>query len=211
MAKTMIASMQPITDGQIDNAAAKFRDALRKHRSEFGSEPVQDVLGIENLGMRLLEPFRALVEARSDMIVRVVAKIDRSRTPQEVLDATGRKQYTDRTVVEAMPRGTGDKAETVFFTPDTSAYDKDGLISDDNLEKEFEFRGLVPEDPYSLAAQNEDDPAFADEHPNVTHWKDASGKWCYATFSRWRGGRFVFVSRYDRGWDDRWSFAGRRK
>lgn len=75
MAKTMIASM---TDGQIENAVAKLRDALRKHRDEFESEPVQEVLGMPNLGMRLLEPFRKLVEAVSDMIVRYVTSDGRT-------------------------------------------------------------------------------------------------------------------------------------
>ncbi|GMU73997.1 MAG: hypothetical protein AMXMBFR44_1960 [Candidatus Campbellbacteria bacterium] len=63
MAKTMIASS--VTDGQIDNIVARLRDALRKHRGAFDSEVVQIVLGLENLGMHLLEPFQALVNAES--------------------------------------------------------------------------------------------------------------------------------------------------
>lgn len=42
----------------------------------------------------------------------------------------------------------------------------------------------------------------------ATQWKDADGKWCYATFYRWFGKRFVNVYRYDYGWDDDWSFVG---
>jgi len=58
---------------------------------------------------------------------------------------------------------------------------------------------------------NTDDPAFADEHPNCTHWKDGEGKWCFATFSRWGGERGVDVSRRDGVSRDGWWFAGVRK
>lgn len=71
MAKTMTAS-KPMTDGQIENVVSKLRDALRKHRTDFGLEPVQRVLGIENLGMELLTPFRTRVEAISKLIARRV-------------------------------------------------------------------------------------------------------------------------------------------
>jgi hypothetical protein len=84
-------------------------------------------------------------------------------------------------------------------------------VSDADLDKEYELRGLKPADPYSLAAVNEDDPAFADDHPNGTHWKDGDGNWCYAVFRRWFDERDVFVSRDGNGWDDGWWFAGLRK
>lgn len=200
MAKTVTASM---TDGQIDNLVDKFRAAVRKHREEFGSEPVQQVLGVENLGMKLLAPFRKHVEAVSNMIVRRV-KVDRTRTPQQVLDATSRYQYTDRNVAKVMPRGEGAEAEMVFFKIYRS-------IRDDDLEKEYELRGLKPADPYSLAAVNEADPAFADDHPNGTHWKDADGRWCYLAFHRWSGERHVIVSRRASDWRALWWFAGLRK
>ncbi|HXF43908.1 MAG TPA: hypothetical protein VNK70_00285 [Candidatus Paceibacterota bacterium] len=205
MERTMIASAerQKMTDGQIENVVARLRDALRKHREEFGSEPVQKVLGTDNLGMRLLEPFRQLVEAVSNLIIRRV-KVDRSRTPQEALDATGRKQYTNRSVVAAMPRGEGEEVEVIFFN--LGRY-----VSDNDLEKEYELRGLMPADPYSLAAVNGADPAFADERPNGTHWKDADGRWCYAAFDRhWDDGRRVRVNRDGRDWSDDWWFAGLR-
>lgn len=202
MAKTVTASN--ITDGQIDNVVAKLRDALRKHRGEFGSEPVQSVLGLDNLGMRLLEPFRALVEAASNLIVRIV-RVNRSRTPQQALDATGCTQYTDSKVVDSMPHGSGEETEVVFFK--LGRY-----VSDDELEKEYELRGLKPADPYSLSAVNEADPVFADANPNGTHWKDANGKWYFAAFSRWGGGeRNVGVNRCGSDWFGNWWFAGVRK
>jgi len=203
MTKIMIAS-QPMTDGQMENLVDKFRAAVRRHRAEFSLDAVQQVLGIENLGMECLAPFRARVEAISNLIVRRVT-VNRTCTPQEAIDATGRTQYTDRTIVDAMPRGEGEETEVIFFN--LGRY-----VSDDNLDKEYELCGLIPADPYSLAAVNEADPTFADDHPNATHWKDSSGKWCYAAFDRFDDDeRGVFVSRSGDGWHDAWWFAGLRK
>ncbi|MBX4210510.1 hypothetical protein KW783_00870 [Candidatus Parcubacteria bacterium] len=120
------------------------------------------------------------------------------------------KQFTDRKVVDAMPRGDGAEVEVIFFKPDLS--DRNGFISDDDLEKEFELRGLKPSDPYSVAAVNEADAAFADEKPHGTHWKDSKGKWCFVAFDQWGGVESgVRVDRRDRGWRDYWWFAGLRK
>lgn len=202
MAKTMIASDQ-MTDGQIENLVAKLRDAVRKHRSEFPKDLVQDVLGVENLGMELLEPFRKRLEAISDLIVRHV-KVNRGRTPQEALKATGRNLYVNDTVVATMPRGEGEETDVYFFKLNR-------YISDADLEKEYQLRGLAPADPYSLAAVNEADPAFADERPNGTYWQDGDGKGCFAAFRRWGGERHVYVDPNDNAWNDNWWFAGLRK
>ena len=207
---TQIMTAAEMTDGQIENAVNKLRDAMRKHRSEITSDVAQQVLGVENLGMMMFTPFRerAEAEAVSNLIVRTV-KVNRSRSQQGAIEATGRAQYTDRTVVDSMPKGEGDKVEVVFFKPDLSQ--RNGFISDDDLEKEFELRGLKPADPISVAAVNEADPAFADEKPHGTHWKDAKGNWCYATFNRWGVGCGVYVSRYGCDWCGSWWFAGVRK
>lgn len=181
-----IMNATEMTDGQIENAVNKLRDAMRKHRSEIASDVAQQVLGVENLGMMMFTPFRERAEAVSNLIVRKV-KVDCNRTPQEALDATARVQYTNRKVVDAMPKREGDEVEVVFFKPDLS--NRNGFISDDDLEKEFELRGLKPADPVSVAAVNEADPAFADEKPHGTHWKDAKGNWCFAAFRRWSDDR----------------------
>jgi hypothetical protein len=210
MAKTMTASV-PMTDGQVETAVNLFRDAVRKHRSEFSSDVAQQVLGTENLGMIMFSPFRERAEAVSKMIVHTVAKVDRTKTPKEVLDATGRTQYTDADVVKAMPHGTGEGAEVIFFKPEPGEYTRPGFMSDDDLEKALARRGFTAADPYSLATDNIADPAFADEHPNGTHWQDANGKWCFATFNRWHDERYVDVDRSYDAWNDRWWFAGVRK
>ena len=144
--------------------------------------------------------------------IRTVA-VDRSRTPQQALNATGRKQYTDRKVVDSMPRTKTEgieEAEVFFFKPRPKSYEN-GLISDDRLEAEFDFVSLEAADPYAQAAVNEADPAFADTHPNGTHWKDANGKWCFASFFRWLDEPRVHVYRRDLDWYDCWWFAGVRK
>jgi len=205
---TQIMTATEMTDGQIENAVGKLRDAMRKHRCEITSDVAQQVLGVENLGMMMFTPFRERAEAVSNLIV-LTAKVNRSRSQQEAIEATGRVQYTDREVVDSMPKGEGDEVEVVFFKLDLS--NRRGFISDDNLEKEFELRGLKPADPISVAAVNEADPAFADQRPHSTHWKNADGKWCCAAFNRWGVGRRVLVGRGGGGWGDGWWSAGVRK
>jgi hypothetical protein len=198
-----------MTDGQIENAVSKLRDAMRKHRAGISSEAAQQVLGVENLGMLMFAPFRERVEAISNLIIVPAVVVDCGRSPQQALEATGRVQYTDRKVVENMPKAPAVLVEIIFFKPDLSK--RNGRISDNDLEKEYTLRGLEPVDPISLAALNEAAPAFADETPHGTHWKDVNDKWCFATFHRWSGKRSVNVNRHDNDWDDYWWFAGVRK
>jgi len=139
---------------------------------------------------------------QSDHIVRR-ASVDRSRTPQKVLDDTGRRQHTDKAVVESMPKGAGDDVEVVFFRLGR-------WVSDNDLEKEYELRRLISADPYSVVDVNQADPAFADKYPNGTHWKKG-GKWCFIVFDRWGAERGVFVLQSEGGWPGTWWFAGIRK
>ncbi|MFA7252842.1 MAG: hypothetical protein WC027_03210 [Candidatus Paceibacterota bacterium] len=204
--KTMNPSK--MTAAQAGRISDFLTTGLRK--AGFQSEAIQMV--IETKGRSLTDDLvavvRKYVEAVSNLIVRVV-DVDIGRKPQEALNATGRKQYTDEVVVINMPKGSGGKKEVVFFKPDLT--ERNGYISDDDLEKEFELRGLKPADPYSLAAVNEADPAFADDHPNGTHWKDANGNWSFAAFDRWHDERHVYVGRNDGGWGGGWWFGGLRK
>ena len=204
MTKVVSPSASSITPGQVGKLQELLGAALRK--SGLQSEPTQQVL--ERDGGALADEFvasvRKRVEAVSNLITRRV-KVDRTRTPQEAIVATSRAQYLDKKVVATMPRGEGSEAEVFFFN--LGRY-----VSDDDLEKGYELRGLKPADLYSVAAVNEVDPTFADEYPNGTHWKDDKGKWCFAAFSRWRGERRVGVDRRDgRDWFDYWWFAGLRK
>ena len=203
---TKVVTPSTITAGQIGKLQDLLAAALRK--SGLSSEVVQPIIEIHGatLVAGLVTELRMRVEAMSNIIVRRVPA-NRTRSPEETLKATGRKLYLNDRVVKVMPRGEGDEVEVVFFKLDL----KGGYIADDLLEKEYALRNLIPSDPYSLAAVNGADPAFADKTPNCTHWKDAGGKWCYAAFGCWRDGRHVDVFRYDSEWSDSWWFAGLRK
>jgi hypothetical protein len=200
---------KPVTEGQIGKVQELLGAAMRKHASELPSETVQLIVSQEGDALQadLLAVVLKRVENRANTIVRVVPKLDRTRKPQEVLDATGRAQYTDKDVVATMPsNGTGVEENVTVEFFKLSRY-----VSDDELQRELDERGLTS-DPYAQAAVNEADPAFADEHPNGTHWKNAAGKWCFASFNRYYGDeRGVHVYRYGIGWRDDWWFAGVRK
>lgn len=196
----------PITDGQIDKAVGHYRDLLKEHRDEIGSsEIVQQVLGQPGYLADLLGVVRKYVGAVSNLTLRRVM-VNRMRTPQAALDATRRLQYTNQSVVDAMPRGEGDEAEVIFFKLDASRY-KNGIISPAEVAKQYEIRGFKP-DPYATAAVNEADPEFATEHPNAVQWQDADGDWCFATFSWWLGVRRVHVHRLRSVWFAYWEFSG---
>lgn len=144
-------------------------------------------------------PFRQI-----GMIVRHV-KVDRPRSPEQVLDATGRIQCIDKHVVKSMLRGTGEDIDVYFLKLNC-------WTSDDDIGKDADSMGLCVADPYSLAKVNEDDPAFADTYPNGTHWKDADGKWCFVAFYNWAGDRAVNIRyvnvRHNEGpWSPGWFVA----
>jgi hypothetical protein len=200
----IMSPSETISRGQVSKIYDLLEAGLLK--TVLPKNPSQQVIEQQGSDMvdKFVADFRKRVEAISDMIVRRVG-VKRDCAPQQALDATGRKQYTNSSVVKSMPKGNGDLVEVIFFK--LGRY-----VSDDDLEKEYEMRGLKPADPYSLASVNEADPAFADEHPNGTHWKNSEGKWCYTAFNRWGDGeRFVDVFQSDDDWRGDWWFAGLRK
>ncbi len=198
---------KPLTPPQTEKFADLIRVALRKN-NPFSDE-AQDL--IENhwdeLKDEMLEAVNGVVkraiERKRNTIIRAV-KVNRSRLPQEMLDATGRAKYLNDSVVEGIPRGEGNEEVTVEF------FKLGRYVSDNELEKEYTKRGLTP-DPYAVAAVNEADPAFADEHPNGVHWKDENGRWCYITFDRYYDGRSVGVYLVGDDWFGSWWFGGVRK
>ena len=192
-----------MSEGQINKAVASHRALLEKYAPQFDAVAVQQVLGDPEYVAEQVAVLRKRVEAVSGLIVHHVT-VNRTRSPQEAIDATGRSKYLTDSVVASMPQGMGDEAEVFFFK--LGRY-----ISDADLDKEYELRGLKPADPYTLAAVNEADPAFADDHPNSTHWEDVDGKWCYAAFDRLDDERGVDVDRSGGEWGGAWWFAGCRK
>lgn len=142
------------------------------------------------------------METANKMNVRRV-RVDRNRTHQQAIDATGRKQYANAEVLATAPKGEGEEVDVYFF-------DLDYNPTPDELDREMEIRSLKS-DVDALAAVNEIDKAFADDCFCATQWRDENGKACCAVFYRWYDRRDVSVGRDDRGWGRSYRFAGVRK
>lgn len=202
MAQTMIASkFTAISDGQIENAAQKFRDALRKQRAELNSAAFQIALETPNLGMRFLQPLRDLTEMYIDAIVRRVA-VNRNRTSRQMVEATGRTIYADDLSLVGMPCGKGEEVEVFFFKLGKET-------TREELKQALKLRDLVT-DPYAQAAVNELEPTFADTYPNISQW-DLGGRCFCQTFIRWGDSRSVNVRRSDNKLDAYWWACGVKK
>ena len=141
---------------------------------------------------------------RKNTIVRIVRNIQRGRTAEEAVNATGRVNYVNDSILATMPVGNGpEEVELEYFKMGRYA-------TNEEVEQELKRRGLT-QDPQAQMADNEHNPAFADEHPNGCFW-DRDGKMSsFATFRRWGDDREVYVDRYGTYWDDHWWFAGARQ
>lgn len=199
-----MSNMTPsMTDDQVNKLVEQFRAYAIKHAKDYTSEASQVALGTKGLVEKMFVPFRERVEAVSNMIIRHVT-VDLGLTGQQALKATGRVRYTTDSVVSAMPRPTVTEASVYFFNIGRD-------VSCADLYKEYELRGLEPVDPFTLAAVNKADPAFADSHPNATQWTDVNDKFCYEAFTRWGDERGVRVYQFVGDWLGEWWFGGVRK
>ncbi len=200
--------MGQITADQSQQVMATLMANCRWSEIDFEKLSLQDsiIKNSKKAGLRFTEWLKTQQFDDKDQIIRTGAGINRSHSPPQVLEATGRKEFINFKVVVNMPKGEDEKEEVeiVFFKLDC-------YINDNDLEKEYAKRRLAPVDPYSLAKVNKDDPAFADDFPNCTHWKDTDGRWCYLTFFHWSGERGLNVDRRDVVWGGDWWFGGFRK
>jgi hypothetical protein len=132
--------------------------------------------------------------------------VDRSRTPQQALNACGRDQievYDE--VVETIPLFTTTQVRLVYFKIKKQSLRHE--ISCSELQNEYEKRGLIP-DPQAQIDDNIAHPEFADEKLNVCQWIDKDGFYCWAIFEFSQGTRSVGVASSNNSWDlDCW-FAG---
>ncbi len=204
------ASPEPkqMTDEQIVTVLALVEAELRA--AGLPEEPTSEFIKIQGktFAVACVADLRKRVEAWSNMIVRRV-KVDRSITNQQAIDATGCFQYVDvdRAVVDGMPVGEGEEISVFFIKPPAEAYDESGYISEEEVARQLDFNGLKP-DPRAQAKANQDDPVFADSHPNGTQWPRPGGGYDFAAFIGWFGERRVNVNRLDGFWDDNWLFGG---
>ncbi len=154
------------------------------------------------LAKKQFELFRELVEAHSKTITRRAA-VDRNRALYEAVAATDRKPHLNEFLIKTMPTPTGD-IEAIFINLGRN-------VDCNTLADELAAVGLeLIVDPQGLVAINKDDPAFADDHPNGTQWKDTEGRYCFMSFYRGGGRRRVRLGQDDRPWRDLWWFPCRR-
>lgn len=205
MKKIMTPSVptERMTIGQINKAVANYEAMLKKHASDFPVEIVQRVLGMSELEKKQFELFRSFIEAQSKTVFRC-ATVNRNRSQSDAIGATGRALYLDKSVVKTMPMASGN-IEAIFVNLGRNV---DSCRLDDELAR-LGFELIV--DPQGLAALNEADSAFADDHPNATQWKDISGKYCYMFFDRCHDERFVQVAQKSCFWQGVCWFPCRRK
>jgi len=141
-----------------------------------------------------------------DVIVRVVAGINRDCTGRELIDtvvASGRKLwYKDQQAVDAIPRGEGDNAK--FYYVKLGKYCKSRA---EVIARLAELGYMLFQDPKAVAEDMIQNPELADENPIICFWGDRD----WATFDRFGDGRYVNVSRSEDDWIDRWSVACVRK
>ena len=213
MEHSMIASENTISDGQIETVVSRLRDALRKHRGEFPAAEIQLLLGTKNIGAKLLSPIRQIVDLKSTFIARLGVEVDRSLSPFLMLRSTEwsftHDNFSDSDALyETMPKGKGETADIYLFKPQPGS---ELLLTD-----EYEMRGLIPADPYSLVAMNVAEPEFCLEHQNATIWENPEGDRCAVLVGKSRfGGTRILIYHTDRvtGWgrNDTCYFAGFKK
>lgn len=189
------------TNGQIGHVNDFHTDILSKR----SRKDLDTLIGNGGVYKEAYEKMVSEVLGLLTNTITVKVKVKRGQTPQQVLDGTGREQYTNKAVVETMPIEAGcgeEEVEFVFFKVGRS-------LPDSEVEAERKKRGLI-QDLAAQAQYNADNPDFATDHPNGDSWKNSNGKWCYADFDRWVGGREVSVDFGGYGWDDYCWFGGRR-
>lgn len=203
MTEVVSPSENTITAGQIGKIQDLVGAGLRK--SGLMSEPTQEVIETQgdSLVSEIVSAIRKRVEAMSKIIRRHVL-VDRTQTPVQAIDATGRRKwYIDEEVLAEMPLE-GRAEDTVEF------FELDYNPTTAELDREYEARGLRP-DPLATAQAMADDPAFADERPVAVQWRDKKNHACYAIFYRNDGERDVNVNWHAYRWSRLYRFAGVRK
>ena len=208
---TPLSPSKIVSDNQIEKLKTQFGDALRKV-NPF-SEDAQDLIETswdelrDEVTQGCVGAINRVLERKRNTIPILAKRVDYTRTPMQVIKATGRVEYVDEDIAKTMPRlgeGVRENMEVVFFKLGRN-------VGAEELDREYELRGLVP-DPYAQAAVNEQDSAFADKHPNGSQWYREGRNASYLAFDRWSDDeRRVDCLRRGNAWLGHWWFAGVRK
>lgn len=148
------------------------------------------------------------------VIREVTVKVDLALTPQEALNKVERTQgvYPVMSVVNQMPKGSGDERKLIYFELDWASY-REGVIFPEELDSAYRLGGLVA-DPFAQMFDDYSCPEFADSQPTACQWQNDIGEYWFLTLGKWEGQRRVIFNRwgvpYDNQWDgtERWLFAG---
>jgi hypothetical protein len=156
-----------ISEQEIERVSKLIRDRLEK-------------IGLKAKLERKGEELTFIIIGTGKILKFVLRRVtvERSRTPQQVLDATKAFQNVCPEVLKGMP-GSGEGRERVEILLFKLGFS----IRDEGLEKRLKKLNFKAADAYELAALNEADPDLARRYPNVTHWKDSKGRWCWIGFS----------------------------
>jgi hypothetical protein len=208
----MATSSDRIEDDQVREFQELLGAALR--RSDLSIELARRLLQTQSdpLVADLLQTLRRHAEAKADMIVRR-ARMTRDhisdyRAGNGLYFAGRELRVRDDWLIKHFPRWAGPKEVDVSF------FKVGRVISNDDLEGEYERRGLQSAHPQFILAANYVDPPFADTYPNGTHLRDADGRWWYV--SCYSSGQprstlyspYVDVSYVSQNWTEKWWFAG---
>src|SRR3990167_9713395 len=98
---------------------------------------------------------------RMEKFVDVKVRVDRTCSPQQMLDALGYEQLIGgHVVLDEMPRGEGEEVDIHLFSPGRD------IANDDDREIEYARRGLKSADPFRFLP-------FSKPTPNSSFWGDA--------------------------------------
>ncbi|MCX6785684.1 MAG: hypothetical protein NTZ18_02405 [Candidatus Komeilibacteria bacterium] len=170
-----------IQEGQIQ----ELKELLGAHlcKSRLSSSLVGEVL--KHQGKDLIRDWETVLRRRVKAISKMFARrviVDPKMSPQQMLDAIGRKQNIVSSAVASMPRGKSGEIIVHFF-PLTFF---DSYLRVERLDEEYRIRGLKPH-PIAQGQVNIDDPTFADRYSNNCYWEDTHGNLCFEKFYLWGG------------------------
>lgn len=191
---------------QAEKLVAQFREYLTSYAAHITHDVARIALGTKGFMPEMFKTFQVLAQSQESTII-LEAEVNLKLTFQEALRETRRKITLEEPPIDGIPRGTSERVSVHFFKPGRVI---DGL---DVLE-EYKLRGLVPVDPFSLAAifrlRNEygEHSGFIRFSKIATPWTDPKGDLCYEVFDYWGEEYWVVVRRNNLRWSDDYWFAG---